>query len=213
MSKRERFLDKVVDMTDNHLYKRRDGRKKLGDTVEIDWDYDTMSITLRHDNYGFIRTFYVSDLYHEFKSMDKEERGKMKKFIRKSGIAREIAKYAYNFVGDRKETSTSSLDECSCDDCHGYEDDYDCEDNFECDCCEEECECTCDNEVEVEVQEEDKKKEEEVISTPTIPARTRTPNPPCPHCQTGVVNKDGKKNGIQRYYCKTCGKYFSENTL
>lgn len=32
----------------------------------------------------------------------------------------------------------------------------------------------------------------------------------CPECNSELVNKDGQKNGKQRYQCKTCGKKFTQ---
>ena len=44
----------------------------------------------------------------------------------------------------------------------------------------------------------------------------RGEHPDCPHCQAegklGFVVKHGFKNGVQRYYCKVCGKHFVPNT-
>lgn len=34
----------------------------------------------------------------------------------------------------------------------------------------------------------------------------------CPHCGDSSVRANGKHRGIQSYYCKSCGKYFSETT-
>ena len=33
----------------------------------------------------------------------------------------------------------------------------------------------------------------------------------CPHCNSGETMLNGKKKGRQRYICKGCGKYFTEN--
>jgi len=32
--------------------------------------------------------------------------------------------------------------------------------------------------------------------------------PPCPHCGSEIVKKNGRLKGRQRYQCKTCGSYF-----
>ena len=37
------------------------------------------------------------------------------------------------------------------------------------------------------------------------------PVPPCPHCESSA-RRNGRKDGIQRYLCKTCGKTFAETT-
>lgn len=34
----------------------------------------------------------------------------------------------------------------------------------------------------------------------------------CPFCKSESINKNGKKEGQQRYRCKTCGKYFSDTS-
>ena len=34
----------------------------------------------------------------------------------------------------------------------------------------------------------------------------------CPHCSSGSIGANGKLKGVQRYYCKDCGKNFSETT-
>ena len=31
----------------------------------------------------------------------------------------------------------------------------------------------------------------------------------CPHCGSHAVVRNGKRNGLQNYKCKECGKYFS----
>ena len=40
--------------------------------------------------------------------------------------------------------------------------------------------------------------------------------PDCPHCDAksslGFINKKGTHKGAQRYYCKSCGKYFVSTT-
>lgn len=30
----------------------------------------------------------------------------------------------------------------------------------------------------------------------------------CPHCQSGEINKNGRRQGRQNYICKHCGKQF-----
>jgi len=37
-------------------------------------------------------------------------------------------------------------------------------------------------------------------------------NPECPHCHSGVINRHGKKNNMQRYRCKNCLKTFTATT-
>lgn len=37
-------------------------------------------------------------------------------------------------------------------------------------------------------------------------------NKPCPHCNSRVVYKRGKQNGVQMYQCRTCNKWYSETT-
>ena len=32
----------------------------------------------------------------------------------------------------------------------------------------------------------------------------------CPECDSEYVNKNGQKNGKQRYKCKSCGKKFTQ---
>jgi len=38
------------------------------------------------------------------------------------------------------------------------------------------------------------------------------PTPPCPHCNSDKVMRNGRKNNRQRYVCKGCGKSFGETT-
>lgn len=35
---------------------------------------------------------------------------------------------------------------------------------------------------------------------------------PCPHCQSGLVYKRGKQNGVQMYNCNDCKSWYSETT-
>jgi len=37
-------------------------------------------------------------------------------------------------------------------------------------------------------------------------------SPECPHCASGVINRHGKKGGMQRYRCKNCLKTFTATT-
>jgi len=37
-------------------------------------------------------------------------------------------------------------------------------------------------------------------------------NPECPHCHSGVINRHGKVNNMQRYRCKNCQKTFMATT-
>ena len=45
-----------------------------------------------------------------------------------------------------------------------------------------------------------------------VKERLEKEKPNCPHCQAktslGYIVKRGYKNGVQRYYCKSCGRYF-----
>ena len=34
----------------------------------------------------------------------------------------------------------------------------------------------------------------------------------CPHCNSHLAVRNGKRNGLQNYKCKDCGKYFSNTT-
>jgi len=38
------------------------------------------------------------------------------------------------------------------------------------------------------------------------------PVPPCPHCKSDGVKRNGRKNNRQRYLCGSCGKTFGETT-
>lgn len=38
------------------------------------------------------------------------------------------------------------------------------------------------------------------------------PIPPCPHCKSVSVKRNGRKDGRQRFQCKNCGKSFGETT-
>ena len=34
----------------------------------------------------------------------------------------------------------------------------------------------------------------------------------CPHCSSSDVRANGKSKGVQRYYCKSCNKYYRDTT-
>ena len=38
-------------------------------------------------------------------------------------------------------------------------------------------------------------------------------NTKCPNCGSMKLSKNGSKRGLQRYICRSCGKYFTEGTV
>lgn len=206
MSKRRNnFLDKLVNAIDNKLYD-----KGIGDEVTIDWDYDDYTVSLEHDNYGYIGEFNVASFYKSFKESDED---KAKKFIRKNAIVQafvnRLAMTSIHFIEEHKECDYEEDDfneyeDCDLDDEYEEDEDYndeECECTPNCGTCCENCHCPSEDTEEIPTVEEPP-----IVNLPSNNEIT------CPNCGSTQILKDGKKKGIQRYKCKDCGRYFSETT-
>lgn len=205
----KKFLKKVVNVVDDMLYE-----KGLGEVVTIDWNKKELEVSLEHDEYGYIGLWGTKascKLYLQNKK--KNVNIKKSDFIR-VGIGASIVRAVENFVNEHKYDD----DDWSygCDDFNDNKFNYDFndeeDDDFDIGTIEEDFEDEESiDDVKLDDEFEELGNEEEVVPkmTPVFEDDTIT----CPNCKSRDIKKNGKKNGIQRYVCKHCNKYFSDTTL